>query len=386
MKFDLSDDQYALQDGAARLLAVHASPERVRAAIATDGGFDRELWSAMADQGWTAVEVPAGDGGLGLGVVETAVLAEQVGRYAAPVPFVPVVLARWALAGRVMDHGLATELAAGLAQGSLLACVFCGPPAGALTAAQGPGGWTVTGRTGPVIGAPEADVAVVVAGLNPAEHAGDGTGPGETFRSDSAGEAVFAVVLDDDHRPRVEPAMDRTRSLGQLVFDGRRAVPIGDRHIAAELLDRAAVLASAQLLGGAARSMEMTVDYAKVRHQFGRPIGSFQAVKHRCSDMLVDVEGMRSAVYAAAWCVNEGTEDAAVTASSAKAWCSAAGQRVSASSLQVHGGIGFTWEHDLHIYMKRSQLDQWSYGDSGFHLDRLARLLRTRLDAGLAVL
>ncbi|MHB8220426.1 MAG: acyl-CoA dehydrogenase family protein [Acidimicrobiales bacterium] len=378
MEFDLSDDQYALQDGAARLLAVHASPERVRAAIATDGGLDRELWSAMADQGWTAVEVPAGDGGLGLGVVETAVLAEQVGRYAAPVPFVPVVLARWALAGRVADHGPAAELATGLAEGSLLACVFCGPPQGALTAAKGPDGWAVTGRTGPVIGAPEADVAVVVAGLDPAEDAGD--------RTNSAGDAVFAVVLDDDHRPLVEPAMDRTRSLGQLVFDGRRAVRIGDRHTAAELLDRAAVLASAQLLGGAARSMEMAVDYAKVRHQFGQPIGSFQAVKHRCADMLVDVEGMRSAVYAAAWCVDEGTEDAAVTASSAKAWCSAAGLRVSASSLQVHGGIGFTWEHDLHIYMKRTQLDQWSYGDSGFHLDRLARLLRTRLDAGLAVL
>lgn len=377
MEFDLSENQHALQGGAARLLDTHASPQRVRAAIAAEGGLDQELWSAMIEQGWTVVEVPEGAGGLGLGLVETAVLCEQVGRHAAPVPFLPVVLARWALSQPVADddpegYAMVDDLAEGLSHGSMLACIFCGPPPGALIAERGVDGWRVTGRTGPVIGAPESEVAVVATGV--AEHAGD---------SDAA---VFAVPLGDGLRPRAEPAMDRTRSLGHLVFDQARAVHLGGPLMARELLDRAAVMASAQLLGGAARSLEMSVDYAKVRHQFGKPIGSFQAVKHRCADMLVDVEGMRSLVYAAAWNVNEGSEDASVAASSAKAWCSVSGQRVSASSLQVHGGIGFTWEHDLHIFMKRSQLDQWSYGNSGFHLDRLARMLRARLDAGLAVL
>jgi alkylation response protein AidB-like acyl-CoA dehydrogenase len=120
--------------------------------------------------------------------------------------------------------------------------------------------------------------------------------------------------------------------------------------------------------------------------QFDRPIGSFQAVKHRCADMLVDVEGMRSVAYWAAWCIAAGHHDASVASSSAKAWCSDASKRVMASALQVHGGIGFTWEHDLHLFLKRAQLDQISFGDAGYHRDRLASLLRARLEAGEAVL
>ncbi len=129
----------------------------------------------------------------------------------------------------------------------------------------------------------------------------------------------------------------------------------------------------------------MAVDYAKERQQFGRPIGSFQAVKHRCADMLVDVEGMRSTVYWAAWCIAAGDADASVAASTAKIWCSDAAKRVMASGLQVHGGIGFTWEHDVHLFLKRSQLDQQAFGDATFHRDRLARLLRPRVESGESV-
>jgi alkylation response protein AidB-like acyl-CoA dehydrogenase len=132
--------------------------------------------------------------------------------------------------------------------------------------------------------------------------------------------------------------------------------------------------------------MELSVEYAKERVQFGRPIGSFQAIKHRCADMLVDVEGMRSSVYWAAWCIGARHDDASVAASTAKVWCSDASRRVMASALQVHGGIGFTWEHDVHLFLKRAQLDQVSFGDAGFHRDRLVDLLRARVEAGGSLL
>jgi alkylation response protein AidB-like acyl-CoA dehydrogenase len=130
----------------------------------------------------------------------------------------------------------------------------------------------------------------------------------------------------------------------------------------------------------------MAVDYAKERVQFGRPIGSFQAVKHRCADMLVDVEGMRSTAYWAAWCLAAGDPDQSIAASTAKTWASDASKRVMAGALQVHGGIGFTWEHDLHLFLKRAQLDQLRFGDAVFHRARLAALLRPKVEAGETVL
>ena len=180
--------------------------------------------------------------------------------------------------------------------------------------------------------------------------------------------------------------MDRTRSLGRLVLDGEPAEYLGGPADVEDLLDRAATALSAEMLGAAARVLELSVEYAKDRVQFGRPIGSFQAVKHRCADMLVDVEGMRSAAYYAAWAVGAGDPDASAAASAAKVWCSDASRRVMASGLQVHGGIGFTWEHDLHLYVKRAQLDQISFGDARVHRDRIAAILRPRAEAGLPVL
>src|SRR5438094_9373938 len=157
---------------------------------------------------------------------------------------------------------------------------------------------------------------------------------------------------------------------------------MGCRETADAHVDFVAAYVSAEMLGGASRVLELTVEYAKERVQFGRPIGSCQAVKHRCADMLVDVEGMRSAVYYAAWCIGAGHADASVAASTAKTWCSDAAKRVMASGLQVHGGIGFTWEHDIHLFLKRSQLGQVTFGDAVFHRQRLAQLLRPRVEAG----
>jgi alkylation response protein AidB-like acyl-CoA dehydrogenase len=293
MDFDFTDDQLAVRAGARELLDGYASPAQVRAHTDSGAAFDRALWSAMVEQGWLGIELPEANGGVGLGTVEAAILAEEFGAHAAPAPFEAAVLAidAFAQAGNVAwtDRLLA---------GDAIACVAWDPNA-------------------PVPFAPSADVAIVL-----------------------SDDAVYAQEIGD--KPRREPAMDLTRELGWLAFDPAQAERIGDADAATRLLDRGALLASADALGGAAHALDMAVEYAKDRVQFGRPIGSFQAVKHRCADMLVDVEGMRSTVYWAAWCIGAGDPDASVAASTAKIWCADASKRVLASALQVHGGIGFT--------------------------------------------
>jgi len=355
--FDLSDDQVALQEGARDLLDGRASPARVRATVDGGGGLDRELWDAMAEQGWVALELPEERGGLGLTTVEVAVLLDEVGRHVAPAPYLSTVLALGALL-----RGGQSDLVDRLAAGEIGCAWWTAPGRSQLEAA----GDRLTGRTGPVPWAPSAAVAVVVA-------------------RDGDGDALFAVDLDEVGRPAREPAMDLTRELGWLDLDGAPALRLGGADAVDVLLDRGAAFTAAEMLGSASRALEMAVEYAKDRVQFGRPIGSFQAVKHRCADMLVDVEGMRSTALWAAWCIGN-EADASVAASTAKIWCSDASKRVMASALQVHGGIGFTWEHDLHFFLKRAQLDQVSFGDAAYHRQRLATLLRPRVEAGESVI
>jgi len=362
LDFALSDDQEALRDGAGDVLDGLASSAQVRAVVDAGGGWDAALWAAMVEQGWPGVAVPESVGGLGLGTVEVAVLLEEVGRHVAPAPFAATVLALDALtlAGD-------TERVEDLLRGDALACVAWSRRGDAVRAEADGASWRLHGRPDPVLYAPSAVVAIVVAETP--------DGPG-----------VFRVDLDPAHPVRAEPAMDRTRELGWLHFDGTAATRLGGRDAVERLLNRGATYAAAELLGGADRALTMAVEYAKERVQFGRPIGSFQAVKHRCADMLVDVEGMRSSVYWAAWCLSADHPDASVAASTAKVWCSDASKRVMASALQVHGGIGFTWEHDLHLFMKRAQLDQLAFGDGSYHRERLAALLRPRVEAGESIL
>jgi alkylation response protein AidB-like acyl-CoA dehydrogenase len=362
VNFDLSDEQVALRAGARELLDGLASTPQVRAVMETGGGFDTQLWKAMVEQGWAGVELAEDKGGLGLGAVEVAVLLEEVGRHAAPAPFAATVLALGALS----ESGRTDDVER-LLSGETIGCVAWSARPGGV-AAEGDGGeWQLTGRPDPTLYAPAASVAVVAA------EAPDGPG-------------LFAVDLDTTGAPTREPAMDQTRELGWLELDRTPAARIGDAAAAEALLDRGAAYASAEMLGGAAQAMDMAVEYAKQRVQFDRPIGSFQAIKHRCADMLVDVEGMRSAAYWAAWCIGAADADASVAASTAKIWCSDASRRVMGSALQVHGGIGFTWEHDLHLFLKRAQLDQLTFGDASFHRSRLAALLRPRVEAGESVI
>jgi alkylation response protein AidB-like acyl-CoA dehydrogenase len=382
--FDLSGDQQALRDAAASLLDKMAGSDALRARVGAGAivgtlpgagappgatvadapaGFDDAVWSAMAEQGWLAIELPEDEGGLGLGMVELAVLCEEIGRRLVAAPFLPTIVALGALCGDEARADPGTvEWREALGQGTAVGCVAAAPGSDDLTVTGSGDEVRLSGQTPPVAYAPSADVAVVL-----------------------AGGAVYGVDLRTGVRPAPLPAMDRTRELGVLSFDATPARTLGGTEAAALLVDRAATLASAEMLGAADHVLALSVQYAKDRVQFGKPIGSFQAVKHMLADALVDVEGMRSTAYYAAWCAAAGDTERSVSASMAKAWCSDASRRVMAAGLQVHGGIGFTWEHDMHLYLKRAQLDQVSYGDAAAHRDRIAALLRARLEAGQAL-
>lgn len=346
MDFELSADQVALQSAARELLAVQCSIERVRAA-AQSGGFDSGLWAAMVAQGWTAVAVPEALGGLGLGTVEIAVLLEQIGAHLAPVPLTQQLLAIAVLAD--------SPWGAKLISGEAIA-------AAARTPLTRNSDGSVSGRPEPVIYGARADVLI----------------------APCAYELVAVDLRSVERTP--EPAMDQTRELAWITLDHAPAQTIGDAAAVDAHLDRGAVYHSAEMLGGAEAVMNLAVDYAKNRRQFDRPIGSFQAIKHRCADMLVDVEGMRSVVYHAAWAIGADDPEASVAASTAKTWCSDAALRVAESALQVHGGIGFTWVSDVHLYLKRAQLDQTAFGDARHHRARLASMLTQRLQSGGSVL
>ncbi len=379
--FDLSNDQQALREAAATLLERMAGQDALRARVGTGAvvgtlpgaggaatattadapsGYDAAAWSAMADQGWLAIEVPEDEGGLGLGAVEVAVLCEEIGRRLVAAPFLPSVVALGALSTpEARSESGTKDWREALAEGSAVGCVACSP-SDTVRVEQGSNGEVrLSGTTAPTAFAPSADVAVVVTGA-----------------------AAYGVDLRTEGRPAPLSAMDRTRELGVLSFEGTPALRLGGDSDAQLVLDRAATLSSAEMLGAADRVLAMTVEYAKDRVQFGKPIGSFQAVKHMLADALVDVEGMRSTVYYAAWCAAADDTERPLAASMAKAWCSDASKRVMGIGLQVHGGIGFTWEHDMHLFVKRAQLDQVSYGDAAFHRDRIATILRARLEAG----
>jgi len=358
MDFDLSTDQAALRDAAQELLDDRCAATRVRTVHESGDGWDSDLWARMVEQGWLGVTVPEVDGGLGLGAVELGVLLEELGRHVAPVPFLPT-----AVTIELAHRAGAGDLVASLVDGSRTACIAWSPG----TATLRVDGDRISGRSDPVVFAPVADLAVVVA-------------PG----ADGAG--VYVVDLDAVGRPPTEPAMDLTRPLGWLELDGAPATRLGGPDLAEVALDLGATAVSLELLGASDAALAMAVEYAKDRVQFGRPIGSFQAVKHRCADMLVDVEGIRSSAYWAAWCLGVDDADRAIAASTAKTWAGDASKRVMASALQVHGGIGFTWEHDLHLFLKRAQLDQLTFGDASWHRARLGGLLREKVEAGVSVL
>lgn len=395
MDFELSDDQLALQSAASSLLESTLPISRVRQVADSGAAYDQDLWQAIAEQGWLGVDSSEEEGGLGAGAVEVAILAEQAGRHLAPVPFLETLLTRSAIS-EALTSGTASsgDVLGGVSLGEWVARLSRGdavgapawssdvaavrartntrpkgiPAPGADTSGSDEAVFSLEGRPDPVVYGCDADVVVVAAR--------------ECLDGELGEVGLFALAQARDSRPAPEERMDRTRRIAWLELNGVPALRLGGSDLVCSLTDRAATFVSAQMLGSANRVLEMAIQYAKDRVQFGRPIGSFQAVKHRLADMLVDVEGMRSIAYYAAWCVGQGGAESSTAASSAKIWCSDASRRVMASGLQVHGGIGFTWEHDLHLFLKRAQLDQVSFGDATWHRDRLARILRARVGSG----
>jgi alkylation response protein AidB-like acyl-CoA dehydrogenase len=328
MNFDFSDDQHAIKRTAREFLADRFTAERVRE-LAESASYDKGAWREMCELGWAGIFVDEEHGGQGLGVVELVILVEELGYALAPVPFLSN-----AAAGLALQFGGTEEQKArwlpGIASGE----------------ARGTVGRLEDGEARLV---PDADGADVIVLFTP--------GGGYVVEGTQA---------------QVEPleTMDPTRRFARV------RAQAGDA-LAGEGGDspyRIATALSAELTGVAQRAMEMAVEYARERKQFGRPIGSYQAVSHRCAQMLLEVECARSASYYAGWCADAEPETLPLAASMAKAYASDAGWRVAGSSLQVHGGIGFTWEHDLHFFLKRAKVDGLLYGSAAEYRENVAAL------------
>jgi alkylation response protein AidB-like acyl-CoA dehydrogenase len=339
MNFDFTDDQQAIKRTANELLAARFKSDQVRE-LAEAERYDDDAWKEMCELGWAGIFIDEEHGGQGLGIVELVILMEELGYVLAPVPFLSNAAAGLALHFAGTDEQKERWLP-GIASGE----------------ARGTVGMLRDGEARLV---PDADTAEVIVLI-----AADGT---------------TSVV--ERSSADVEPfeTMDRTRRFARVRADG--GDPLGGDCFAAG--DRIAAALSAETVGVAQKAMEMAVEYARERKQFGRPIGSYQAVSHRCAQMLLEVEGSRSGAYYAAWCADAEPESLPAAASGAKAYSSDAGWRVCGSSLQVHGGIGFTWEHDLHFFLKRAKTNAMLYGSAREHRERVASLALATPEATVA--
>jgi alkylation response protein AidB-like acyl-CoA dehydrogenase len=352
MRFELTDDQRAIQETARDFLAARYPVEEIRRlAFEDERGFTDEQWQAIAELGWPALVVAEDDGGLDLGVVELAVLMEQLGHALAPTPLLSNVSVALVL-GAAGDDAQRAEWLPALAEGERRGTIAPVPPADGLQA----DGDALTATLEAVPDAAGADVLVVP------------TGHARLSLVDLGGAGVT-----------VEPAggLDPTRKVSTVRLAGAPSTPLGapDGDALARARNVIAVAIAAESVGVAQRAMEFAVAHARERHQFGRPIGVFQAVSHPCAQMLLETEGARSAVLYAAWALDHAPDEAPLAAAMAKAYASDAGWRVPAAALQVLGGIGFTWEHDLHLWLKRGRANAAAGGDSRSHRARVADLL-----------
>jgi alkylation response protein AidB-like acyl-CoA dehydrogenase len=347
--FDFSAEQYTLRDEARRFLEQQCPTTHVREFLDDPAGWSRDLWKRMADLGWMALPFPEDVGGLGRSFLDLVLLLGELGRAVAPVPFLSSV----AQAGQVvLRHGSATQRSRwlpGIASGDRVATLAV---VGDVRAEERGGGWILSGSARTVLDAPAADLFVVAA-----------RGP--------EGEGWFVASEGASVTP--QRGYDLTRPIGSVSFDGVAAEPL-ERPGLEPGLRIATAAVCAEMVGVASKVLDMTVAYTKQREQFGRPIGSFQAIKHRCAEMLTDLEASRSAAFYACWAVATDAEDAELAVSVAKSYCSEALARLAGEGVQVHGGIAFTWEHDMHLYLRRIKSLGALFGDAADHRERIARL------------
>jgi alkylation response protein AidB-like acyl-CoA dehydrogenase len=370
--FSFTPDQTLLKNSARAFLDEHCKPATVRLLWDDTRGESEAMWKEMAQLGWLGLSLPEAHGGSGLGMVESAILLEELGRAAYPGPYWPTALVATAIAEGGSDAQKKRWLAAiatGDARGALTlldADLDWNPESIATRAEKTTTGWSLTGLKRYVAWGHVADVLLVPA------RTPEGV---SLFLVDPAASGLHSSPV---------MSMDPGTRLAHLTLD---RVPVRNDDVLGapgsatprlgRLLRRAGAGAAAEMLGAARRCLDMAVGYAKVREQFGQPIGSFQAIRHKCAEMLLETENSHSAVYYAAWALDAGAEDAENAASIAKAYTADASRKVCGEAIQVHGGIGFTWEYDLHMYFKRAKALEAQYGDAEYHrelvLDAVAR-------------
>ncbi len=376
MNFGFSEEQELLRSTARKFFENECPSTVVRTLMETPEGMTPALWSKLGEQGWLGLIHPEAYDGMGLGLVDLVVLMEEMGRAVVPGPYFSTVLLG---AGAILEAGSDTQkkewlpkIATGDRRVSLAwmePSAMLGPDGVTLPAAEKNGTYTLSGTKLFVPDAHTADAIVVAARTGMA-------------RSED-GVSLFLVPRGTSGLDvKLLPTMDQTRKLCEVTL---KDVRVGSDALLggagagwkplAKVLDRATVGLCAEMCGGAQKVLDMTVEYAKIRQAFGRPIGSYQGVKHKAADMLVEVENSKSITYYAAWALDEGVAEGPLAASMAKAYVSDAYRRVSAAGIQLHGGIGFTWEHDLHLYFKRAKGSEFTFGDATYHRERVAQLV-----------
>jgi alkylation response protein AidB-like acyl-CoA dehydrogenase len=367
MNFAFSEEQEELRSSVRRFLEDKSPMTEVRRLMETSEGYDPAVWKQMGEQlGLQAIAIPEEYGGVGFGYVELTVIFEEMGAALLCAPyFATVALAANALLSSG-DERAKKDLLPGIASGETIATLALTEDTGrwdldgVTLAATGKGGeWKLDGHKMFVIDGHTADLILVA---------------GRTAK----GVSLFAVESGAAGLTRTPLAtMDQTRKQTRIEFSGTPARLVGEDGGAgpalSRTLDLAAVALAAEQVGGAQRCLDMAVDYAKTRIQFGRPIGSFQAIKHKCADMLLEVESAKSAAYYAGWAAAEDSDELPVVASLAKSYCSEAYFHAAAENIQIHGGIGFTWEHDAHLYFKRAKSSELLLGDPSYHRELLAQ-------------
>lgn len=370
MDFGFSDEQELLRAEARKFLDQNASLEEVRKISTSDTGLERNLWNRMAELGWVGLTMPEEHGGTGLDLVTLIVLLEEAGRSLFPSPLISTVVAARAIERAGSEEQKARWLP-GLADGSKIGTLAYLEETDrhdaegiALLGKRDGDATPLTGAKQLVPDTASADLFVVA------------------YRSGPDADAISLAVIErgvagleiDDF-----PTMDATKRIGRLRFD---AVSVGDADrlgaegsagaVFAELLDVGALLVAAEAVGAAEGAVSITRDFANERIQFGKPIGKFQGVKHPLAEAHVDVESFKSLVYYAAWALDEGTEDASRAVSRAKAYASETFPRIGIEGVQLHGGVGYTAEYDIQLFLKRSKWMRPAFGDADYHYDRLA--------------
>ena len=369
MEFAISEEQAELQKELRRFLGKYADETAVREQLDDPSSYDRELWRRMGSELMLqGIAIPEEYGGSGFTFVEVGLVLEELGRALTVSPFFGTCVMAAGLIQAIGDEAVSAELLPGIATGESVVAVALAEDAGSwrlddvTLAASGAGAdWTLDGHKSYVLDGAYADTLIVAART-------------------PDGPALFVVAAGAPGLTRTPmQTMDLTRKLARIEFSSTpaRLVAAGDvaQGAVMTMADLSAIALGAECVGGNAKVLDMAVEYAKVREQFGRAIGSFQAIKHKCAAMLVDLESSRSAAYYALWAAATGQEDRPLVAPLVKAHCVDTFVAGAGENIQIHGGIGFTWEHDMHIYFKRAKSSEVTFGDATWNRELVAQLI-----------